>query len=53
MRHINPYEMTDHYDDCPMFEDPDEECLCEQREMDRYEDAMEARVDAMRDRENE
>ena len=49
----NPYEMPEHDEDCPMLDDPHEACICEQREIDRYDDAMEARVDAMRDRENE
>ena len=54
VRYINPYEIPEHDEDCPVLEDPDDgECVCEQREIDRYDDAMEARVDVMRDREDE
>lgn len=49
-----PDQPREHYEDCPVrAEDAaDGDCTCAQADIDTYEDAMERRVDALRDREH-
>ena len=48
----NPYEAPEHHADCPTLDDEggDASCTWAQRDLDRYEEEMERRVDRERER---
>ena len=49
----DPKEPREHYEDCPALADDAEACTCAEADEIAYDEAMERRVDALRDQEGE